>query len=153
MKTISVSRHVNAPVERVEALLTDIEHAAEHIRGIKRVEMLTEGPFGVGTRWRETRVMFGKEATEEMEVTEYVPQKYYAVEAESHGTRYRSVFKFEPSNGGTNVTLEFGATPISRFARAMSHLSGLMAGTVIKFIEEDLADVARIAESAERESS
>ena len=43
------------------------------IPDITALEMLSEGPFGEGTRWRETRVMFKKEAVEEMWVTGFPP--------------------------------------------------------------------------------
>jgi carbon monoxide dehydrogenase subunit G len=153
MKPVTVTRHINAPVDRVEALFTDLEHAADHITGIKRVEMLTEGPFGVGTRWKETRVMFGKEATEEMEITEYVPGDHYVAEAESCGAHYRSVVRYEPSGEGTDVTMEFGAEPISFLAKLMTPLSGLMTKTLVKCIEQDLSDLAQIAESAEQQTT
>ena len=149
MEPITVTRHIAAPPERVEALLTDIEHAADRISGITRVEMLSEGPFRVGTRWRETRVMFGKAATEEMVVTEYVPADRYTVEAESCGSRYRSTFRWEPTAEGTRVSMELGATPVSLLAKLMMPLSGLMTKSVIKCIEQDLSDIARAAESAD----
>jgi hypothetical protein len=97
--------------------------------------------------------MFGKEATEEMEITEYVPGEHYVTEAESCGARYRSVFRFAPSGEGTDVTMEFGAEPISFFAKLMSPLSGMMMKSVIKLIEQDMADLARSAESAEQRAT
>ena len=62
MRDVEVRRHVAAPVERVWALATDLEGSPRVVRGIEAVEVLTPGPFGVGTRWRETRRMFGRSA-------------------------------------------------------------------------------------------
>lgn len=149
MKPIVVTRHIAAPPGCVEALLTDIEHSADRLSGITKIEMLSEGPFGVGTRWRETRVMFGKEATEEMVVTEYVPGDHYSVAAESCGSQYRSVLRWEPHGEGTNVAMEFGATPVSLFAKLMSPLMGFMKKTLVKCIETDLDDLACAAESTQ----
>ena len=64
MADITVSTHVYAPLERVFEVYTQIDKAAERIPGITDLEVLSEGPFGEGTRWRETRVMFKKKATE-----------------------------------------------------------------------------------------
>jgi len=51
-------------------LPTDLEGSAERLSGVNEAEILERPEFGLGTRWRETRTMFGKEATEEMVVTE-----------------------------------------------------------------------------------
>ena len=72
---IQVTRTIDAPPEIVWTLITDIANSPQVISGIDSVTILgsTEG-FGVGTRWRETRTMFGKEATEEMEVSARSPR-------------------------------------------------------------------------------
>jgi hypothetical protein len=49
-------------------MFTDIEHGAEHVSGITKIEMLTTR-FSLGTRWRETREMLGRLDAAEMEVT------------------------------------------------------------------------------------
>ena len=54
---IDLERLVQARVERVWEVLTDVAHADQTLSG---VELITEGPYRVGTRWRETRRMFGK---------------------------------------------------------------------------------------------
>ncbi len=147
MKSVTVTRHINAPIERVYAVFTDLERAAENIQSLERIEMLSDGPFGVGTRWRETRKMFGTEATEVIEITACEPPKRYVAEAESHGTRYLSDWRFKLSGEGTDVTMEFTATSVSRMAKLLSPLSGLMMGTVVKLLETDLADLARAVEA------
>jgi uncharacterized protein YndB with AHSA1/START domain len=67
---IHVTRTIAAPPEAAWALSTDIPTSPQVITGINSAHMVS-GPegFGVGTRWRETRTMFGKGATEEMEVS------------------------------------------------------------------------------------
>lgn len=147
MAQLAVTEWIDAPVEQVFALFSDLERGGEHIRGIDTVEILTDGPIGVGTRWRETRTMWGKQATEVMEVTEFVPGEHYSSAAESHGAQYRSTFRFVPHENGTNVTMEFQATPVSFFARLMNPLSGLMAGSIAKMIRADLLDLKRVLET------
>jgi uncharacterized membrane protein len=144
---ITCSTFVAAPVERVFALGTDIENWPQYIKGIKRVELLTEGPFRVGTRFRETRLMHGREATEEMEVTAVEPGRGYTLGCTSCGCQYRSEFRFQPEGGGTRVTMDFEARPLSLFARLMSPLAWLMKGMVRKCVEEDLRDLKSHAEA------
>jgi large subunit ribosomal protein L30 len=74
--------------------------------GLRRIGHTVERE-GKGTRWRETRNIYGKEAIEEMEITDFQPNKRYTVEANTHGTLYITVFKFTAVKGGTKVTIEF----------------------------------------------
>lgn len=148
MKDIQVTRHVAAPVERVWGLATDLAGAPGVLGGVDRVEILTPGAFGVGTRWRETRTMLGREATEEMEVTAVEAHRAYTVEADGPGAHYVSTFTFTPSGDGTEVTLTFGARATTGVARVMAALTGPLARrSVEKALRGDLEDLARAAEA------
>lgn len=147
MAQITVNETIEAPVDRVFALFADFHHLAQHIDGIVRSEVLTDGPVGVGTRFRETRVMYGKEATEEMEVTRFEPGESYRVEARSHGAHYISDFRFEPQSDATRVSMTFEVIPESLLARLFSFLSGAMLKSVAKACQQDMQDLKRVAEA------
>src|SRR2546423_4330783 len=115
-----VGIHVDAPPEKVFALMSDFPKAPGRISSIKRIEMLTNGPVGLGTKFKETRVMFGKEATETMEVTAFDPPHSYSLVANSCGAIYDSRLTFESEGNGTNVTFTFHVKPVSFFAKLMS---------------------------------
>lgn len=52
---IQLTERINAPAEDVFALVTDFGYTLPKIdRDMIAVEQLTDGPVGVGTRWRET---------------------------------------------------------------------------------------------------
>ena len=53
--------------DKVFAVFTDIEHGAEHVSGIKGIELLTPGKFGLGTRWTEAREVLGVEGAYEVD--------------------------------------------------------------------------------------
>ncbi len=148
MSTVTTRRTIQAPAERVWALATDIPGSAETMSGINRIEMLSEGAFGPGTRWRETRTMFGREATEEMWVGTVDPGRSYTVEAESHGARYRSTFTFTAvTPRQTEVVLEFGAQPQGTVAKVLAKVTGPVASrSVAKALQQDLDDLAAAAE-------
>lgn len=147
MAELSISRTIPAPRSEVFARLSNFPQAADTIGAITQVEMLTEGEVGVGTRFRETRTVFGREATEEMEVTAFEAPRSYTLEAESHGAHYVSTFTLDETPGGTEVTLSFTATPLTVFAKIMSFLTKPMLKTVMKECAKDLDDVARSFES------
>jgi uncharacterized protein YndB with AHSA1/START domain len=150
MKPVIVETLIDAPPERVYQAFTDLEHGAERVRAIRKIEVLTPGPFGKGTRFRETRVMFGKEASETMEVVEHEHARRYVLAAESCGMRYRSVFEFEPERGGaaTRVRIRMEATPVSLAAKLMAPLSGLMAKACAKALAADCADLKAVCEGS-----
>lgn len=147
MPVFAIKRHVSATPEHVFGVATDFRRAPEFIRGIKKVEVLTEGPVGVGTRFRETRMMFKREATEEMVVSVFEPPTRYTLESESCGCRYHSEFHFTRTGSGTDMEFRFDAQPLSMMAKILSILFRPMMKGVIKMIENDLDDVKAAAEA------
>lgn len=147
MPTLTSTIHVAAPAARVFEVFTDLPRAAERIPAITQLELLTEGPFRVGTRWRETRVIMKKEATEEMWVTGCQPPRSYTVEAESHGSHYETHFEFTPDGDGTRVTWTFKGTPLTFGAKVMSAVFGpLFKGMMKKCMLDDLEALRAVCE-------
>ncbi len=147
MATIKITKKVDAPIKKVFEKFSDFAHAADHVEEIIKVEMLTEPPVKVGTRFKETRVMFGREATEEMRVTEFEPNRKYTVTADSCGARFESTFSFMPVGSGTQVEMELSSTPVSFFAKLMAPLGTLMMGRAMKkAIEGDIDQIKSACE-------
>ncbi len=140
MPGVTVRHLVKADPDTTFRVFADIPNAAATIAGIRSVEMLSDGPVGIGTRGRETRIMMGQSATEEMWVTGFDPPRSYVVEAESHGTHYHSRYDFEPVEGGTSVTLRFEGRPLTLTARLLSLVGVLFLGQIRKMLAQDMAD-------------
>lgn len=86
---------IHAPLDRVFALANDIDRAMEWLPAGVRIERLTEGPVRVGTRYRETRRILGRDDSEIYEVTAYDPPHRSEVRADgSQGTAGRGIFRF-----------------------------------------------------------
>ncbi len=150
MAAITVTTHVSAPLERVFEVYTEIDKAVERIPDIIALEVLSEGPFGQGTRWRETRVMFKKEATEEMWVSSFDPPKSYTVDAESHGMHYSTLFLFTPDGDGTKVSWTFSGTAQTLATKIMSPIFNvLLKGTMTKCMLRDLEALRDVCESGQ----
>jgi len=141
MGGIKVKKHIAAPPDTVFEAATDIPSWTERIDGIKKVELLTDGPMALGTRFRETRIMFNREATEEMEVTAFDAPRSYAVGAESHGCRYNSVLTFTANGSGTDVEMTFDATPLTAMAKLMSAMMKPMMKKMSDLCDKDLDDL------------
>lgn len=148
MASAKVEKIIKAPVERVFELATDLRNAPGRISRILKMEVLTEGPVGTGTRFRETRKIFGKEHTEEMEITEFESPARYVVKAESAGCLYRTEFLFSPEGDGTKLVMSFEATPVTLAAKLMAPMMKSMMGSVVKECDQDLEDIKTAAESS-----
>lgn len=148
MKPIEVSREVAASPEDVWAVITDLEGSANVVSAIDAVEVLTEGPFTVGTTWRETRTMFGRSATEEMTVSAIDAGRSYTVVADSNGMHYESSFRIDAVGDGSRITMTFGGEPTSTVSKVMGTLmTPFVKGSMTKALAQDLDDLAAAAEA------
>ena len=147
MSVTEVHRTIAAPAERVFAAVADVEHFSRAVEGIERVEFVSEIRAGVGTRFRETRLMRGREATVELEITEFVPSERVRFLSEAGGVRWDSVFTVAaaPNGEGTHLALVMEATPLTFPARLMVPL---MKGMVRKAIASDMDAVKAYCERA-----
>ena len=143
---ITLSIHVHAPLDRVFDVFTDVTRAEERLSNVAALEVLTAGPVGLGTRWRETRRMMGQEDIEEMGITAFDPPNAYTVTADSRGARYHTTFRFVPEGEGTAVTMHFEAVAVSLFARLLSLTSIIFRHATETALLSDLEDLKRACE-------
>jgi carbon monoxide dehydrogenase subunit G len=147
MVSVSTSTYFNASPQQVWDVISDFDHVEDRISAITRFEVLTDGPVGVGTRFRETRVMLKREATEEMEITAWDPPNGYATECESCGAQYRTTLACIPDGDGTRVEMTMEARPMSFMAKVMGAVMGRMVmGACRKAFDRDLEDLRAVVE-------
>jgi uncharacterized protein YndB with AHSA1/START domain len=148
-RELTVDRVIRAGPDEVWAVLTDLEQAPETLRGVTAVEVLEGDGYGVGTRWRETRRIFGKAETQTMEVTECDPPHRTTVTSRSAGVDYRSVFTLEPVEADTRLTICFGAShpdPNLLQRLTVTLFGHVGAAVTTRLLNQDLADIAARAE-------
>ena len=157
MTSTRISRTIHAPVEAVFAAVADISNFSAAVPEIVRVEFLTESRVGVGTRFRETRMMRGREASTELEVTEHVRNERVRLVADAGGTVWDSLFTVaalegegaaeEPGDKSvrTRLDLVMEARPYRWRARL---LIPLMKGAVAKAVEGDMDALKAWCEAA-----
>ena len=142
-----MTKQVAAPAGVVFDVFADLDRADQLVSAIVKIEKLTDGPMGVGTRWRETRKVFKREATEEMWITDFEPGRHFSVGCEACGCVYGYTFRFEPQGDETRVEFEMSYRPVTFFAKVMSPLAKIMSGTMKKCMEKDLDELKAAAES------
>lgn len=145
--TIKAETKINAPIDKVFEVFADIKGAQDRITGITKIDILSDAKSGIGTKWRETRIMFGKEATEVMEITDLQKNAFYTVEADSHGTKYKTIYEFESQDdGSTIVKMIFEGKPYTFGARLMGIMWFFLKGATTKALEKDMIDLKKYCE-------
>lgn len=163
MWSTQAARHVQAPAVVVWQVITDLEGMARHLPGILRLERLSDdgpGTYRRGTRWRETRRMFGREASEVMEVAAVDPERRTDIVAEHGGVRYETGFDLTPAgNGaepeGTDLVFRFAAVQTGEAPKGLKGLASTAGMTLMgplalratrKQMETELRHIAERAE-------
>lgn len=135
MPTIVVTRNINAPVGMVFETVANIENmskAAPHIVGF---EFISDTKSGIGTRFRETRLMGDKAMTTELEVTEFEPGRRVRMVADSNGTIWDTLFEVAREGGSSLLTVTMEARAYKLLSRLMNPL---IKGIVRKAVEKDM---------------
>ena len=152
MSTVAVTRLIEAPVAAVWNVFTDLGRRHEWLTAVTGVEVLSPGPFGAGTLWRETRRMAdGGEITEEFQVDECAVQERFVVTSPGIGADYRMTYTFMPvvagrHKGGTMITAVQDGGPTAASGRFLALLfGGLAAETAEGALRRDLDDLAAAA--------
>jgi uncharacterized protein YndB with AHSA1/START domain len=149
MTTVTVATVVAAPVERVFDVFTDIEHGAERVSNIQKIEMLTVGGVRLGSRWVETRAVLGHQDSAEMEVTAFERNRTYTISHQKGGARIDAVFVFEPDGDRTKVQIEFVLHSHGLPPGALAPVRWAIASKVRDVIGHDLEDLKAFIEQGQ----
>lgn len=140
--------YMNASKETVWKVISDIENSANTITAIEKIDVLNKPEDTlVGFKWRETRMMFGKEATEVMWITDYEENVYYRTRAESHGAVYISELTIKEEEDGCVLGMGFEGQPVTLGAKIMGFIfNGMMKKSTEKAFMDDLVDIKKRVE-------
>ena len=148
MPNVTVTRRIDAPADVVFRTVAHVEQFSQAVPGILRVEFLSQAKSGVGARFRETRMMMGREASTVLEVTEYVENERVRIVSEAGGAFWDTVFSVAADGEGTELKMVMDAQP--RSASARMTLPFIM-GTVRKAVEQDMDAVKAFCERPTRQ--
>lgn len=113
-------RHVviDLPRAHVWEFLTDPANAARWLPNLRCIEMITDGPPGVGSKYRETRRFKGRDNVAEVEVTAWEPPVVYAAGMPYAGMFFEYRYELSsPTETSTHVALIARAEPRSTLGK------------------------------------
>jgi len=143
---ITNSIEIDCPPEKVFDYLAELDKHNEWQTAVKRIEVETPGPTGVGSRAREVRDGPGGEQTVTYEVTEFERPTSAAFRGIDGAIRPLGRFVLTPLDGGTRTRYDF------EFDFETHGMSGKMFGKIArrqadKEIPQDLARLKAKLES------
>ena len=102
MSDFRISTTIDAPAERVWAVLADVARWPEWTASVSRVELLTSAPLGTGSR---VRIDQPKLRPAVWTVTLWQPGQRFVWESTNPGVKVVAEHVIAPSTGGYTVTL------------------------------------------------
>jgi uncharacterized membrane protein len=153
MARTEVTRTIDAPVGEVFDTVAHIDSYSKAVPHITEVEFLTEQRRGVGTRFSETRVLRGRQASTTLEVTEYVAGERIRLVSDEGGTIWDTVFTvsevevevgLEADAERTRLHMAMDARPYTFIAKILNPLT---RGIIRRSIEGDMDAVKAYCEA------
>jgi hypothetical protein len=126
MVDVTVSQKIEAPPQKVAAVLFDPSRDPEWIGGAKKAEILTgELPYGIGHRVRRTGAFLGRHFSWVTEIAEYEPNRLTRMKHVAGPFKGGVDYSIAPSDGGSLVTIRnYGAASFSfPFMSSMMRMS------------------------------
>ena len=103
MHGFEFSEHIARTPQEVFAVISNPTEATKFLENITESKQLTDGPIGVGTTFRETRVVNGKSASTDLLVTEYEPYTRMGISAEAEGITVLYRYELSPEGAGARL--------------------------------------------------
>jgi hypothetical protein len=145
----TASEWIGASQNVVYGVATNLELAGKWMPNFIRMEKLTHGEFGPGTKFRETRKFYGKTASEVFEVVAADPPRRVTLSVDgtlgtSKRGHYEYTFEFVPEDEGTRVDL---TGSIGKLSWLMQGIGRVFLGSMRKACVADLRAMKAYIES------
>lgn len=140
--TVQASITINASRAAVWAAITDVAGFAQLLSGVQKIEIIERPVAGlVGLKWKETRMLFGKEATVEKTIIAAAENEFYTTVARDAGfvfTTYQRIADHE----GPLILRSIHETVSQGFTARLKALPMVFfKGVIRKAIMQDLEDI------------
>ncbi|GEM_PF-619409 len=137
------TRSIDAPIELVFKTLATVERFQKVVPSITKIKFLSEQKYGVGTRFLETRLLNGKEATTELEVIQLVESQHIRIVSDMGGTLWDTTFQVEINGDRVKMNVQMDAKPHSLMAH---FVTPMIISMVDNFVQQDMDAVKAYCE-------
>ena len=150
MGHINLSVSINATPEAVFGVVSDVENSPDRIDSFEKVDMLTDGSVGIGTRWRETRRTNSKQSVEEWEMTAFESPNFFSAYCDSQGYDVKWTMRVNSEGDGSRLTLDLTTKPRTFIGKLLTPIEWLMSGMCKAVVRKDLESTKTYIEQGSR---
>jgi len=100
--------------------------------------MITDGPVGFGTKWRETRRMYNQRSVDEWEMTAFESSDFFSAYSGSHGYDVNRMMRVEPEREFSRLALEMTTRPRAFIGKLGTPVEWFMSGMMKSIVRKDL---------------
>ena len=122
MTKVRVACEIAASESRVFEVVSDIDGLPQGDPDVLRVEYLGERHAGVGTRFRDVRLVRGKELHSDLTVTELEEPTSIRMVSDTHGTVWDTRYEVRAGENGSTLTVTMEATPHAALPKVLNPL-------------------------------
>jgi len=137
-----LSIYLNRPVEQVFAFLADTGKLSTWQSNLIKIEQLSAGPLGTGSRFREVRRMGPRESEVQAEIIAFEPNRRFETKTLTK-PQVTVSYSFEREDSGTRLDYKF----VMLTSGMMRLLEPMIAGSIKKESESDFSNLKRVLES------
>ncbi|WML50445.1 SRPBCC family protein [Neobacillus sp. PS3-34] len=130
MADFSANIIIERPVEEVFQYASSMENAPQIMPAVMDMEKLTDGETGVGSKFKETRWIRGKNVHADVEIIKFEPNRSFTTRSNSNGLVTIYEYEFEEIVEGTQVQLR-------AFVQTKGIKMWLTRGYIVKMIKEE----------------
>lgn len=137
---------IDRPPPHVFAYLAASERRQRWMSALKESEQVSEGPVGLGTKFKDVFEDHGQRFEIDAEIIEWEPHEKLVIDLKASAFESKVIQLLAPGeNGGTRLTTRMETEYKSALARLMA---GVVTGHAQKQLEEDLATLKEILETS-----
>lgn len=142
MITHELTIHLNRPVEQVFAFLMDTGKLSTWQSNLIKMEQISAGPLGAGSRFREVRRLGRRESEIQGEITVFEPNQRFETKTLTK-PQVTVSYSFEPEDGGTRLKHKF----VMLTSGFMRLLEPMIANSIKKDAQSDFQTLKSILEN------
>jgi carbon monoxide dehydrogenase subunit G len=137
---------INRPPQEVWDFVTNPANNSQWASNNESAEWTSEGPHGVGSTRRDVGKVLGRKIESTSEITAWDPPKEFGQKSTSGPVPWESMWKLEPKEDGTQITVHTGAE-VGGFFKIAEGLAVKQLGKMVdtnfdnlkKLLEDDQA--------------
>ncbi|WNS75341.1 SRPBCC family protein [Bacillus sp. DTU_2020_1000418_1_SI_GHA_SEK_038] len=97
---------IHKPISEVFHYMASMENVPELMPNVVKMEKLTEGPIGKGTRFKESRSVRGNTVNADIEMIQYIQDQAFTTRSNSNGLITEYAYAFHEIEEGTQVEMD-----------------------------------------------